>query len=45
VELGLRRQCEPGRMQVIREHAARFDWDRTAQAYLSLYARQLGLVA
>ena len=44
VEQGLRRHREPGRAQAIRDHAAQFDWDRTTQAYLSLYAAQLGLV-
>jgi len=27
----------------IRQHAAQFDWDRAAAAYLALYARLLGL--
>ncbi len=44
VEQGLRRHLDPRRADAIRAHAAKFDWDRTAQAYLSLYARQLGLV-
>lgn len=43
VEQGLRRQLEPGRADAIRERAAAFNWDSTARAYLSLYARQLGL--
>jgi len=43
VEQGLRRHEQPSQVQALRDHAARFDWDRTAQAYLSLYARLLGL--
>ena len=45
VEQGLRRHLEPGRAEAVRAHAAQFDWERTAAAYLALYARQLGLPA
>jgi glycosyltransferase involved in cell wall biosynthesis len=40
---GLARQTEPGRAQAIRAHAAQFDWDRAADAYLALYRRLLQL--
>ncbi len=30
-------------MDAVRRHAARFDWDHAAAAYLALYARLLGL--
>ena len=43
VEAGLARQREPGRADAIRAHAAQFDWDRAAGAYLDLYRRLLGL--
>ena len=43
VELGLARQREPGRANAIRAHAAQFDWDRAAAAYLDLYRRLLQL--
>ena len=43
VEAGLARQREPGRADTIRKHAAQFDWDRAAAAYLDLYRRLLGL--
>ncbi len=44
VERGLARwRAEPGRADAIRAHAAQFDWDRAADAYLALYARLLGL--
>ncbi|MDP1900531.1 MAG: glycosyltransferase family 1 protein [Rubrivivax sp.] len=43
VERGLARQSQPGRTEAIRWHAAQFDWDRAAAAYLSLYRRLLGL--
>ena len=43
VELGLARQREPGRADAIRAHAAQFDWDRAAVAYLDLYRRLLQL--
>jgi glycosyltransferase involved in cell wall biosynthesis len=43
VERGLVRQAQPGRPQAIRAHAAQFDWDRAAGAYLDLYRRLLGL--
>ncbi len=44
VEQGLARwQHEPGRAEALRAHAAVFDWDRAADAYLALYARLLGL--
>jgi glycosyltransferase involved in cell wall biosynthesis len=44
VERGLARHAgEPGRADAIRAHAARYDWDAAAAAYLALYARLLGL--
>lgn len=43
VEAGLARAREPGAAEAIRRHAARFDWDHTAAAYLALYARMLAL--
>ena len=43
VEAGLARRREPGRADAIRAHAAQFDWDRAADAYLDLYHRLLGL--
>jgi len=43
VEHGLVRQREPGRADAIRAHAAQFDWDRAAAAYLDLYRRLLQL--
>ena len=43
VEAGLARQREPGRADAIRAHAAKFDWDRAAGAYLDLYRCLLGL--
>ncbi len=43
VEAGLARAREPGHADTTRRHAARFDWDRAAAAYLALYARLLGL--
>ena len=43
IEAGLRRHVEPGRAAAIRAHAAQFDWDRSATAYLALYRRLLRL--
>jgi glycosyltransferase involved in cell wall biosynthesis len=44
VERGLARHAsEPGRADVVRAHAARFDWDRAGAAYAALYLRLLGL--
>ncbi len=43
VERGLGRAQDPGRAAAIRAHAARFDADRAADAYLALYLRLLGL--
>lgn len=43
VEHGLARQRMPGRADAIRAHAAQFDWDRAAAAYLALYRRLLDL--
>jgi glycosyltransferase involved in cell wall biosynthesis len=45
VQAGLARQAEPGRAQAIRAHAAQFDWDCAADAYLALYRRVLQLPA
>lgn len=43
VQAGLARQAQPGRAAAIRAHAARFDWDHAAAAYLALYRQLLGL--
>ena len=43
VQQALQRHGQPGRADAIRQHAAQFDWDRAAAAYLALYARLLGL--
>ena len=43
VQQGLVRQQQPGRALAITQHAAQFDWDRAAQAYLDLYRRLLQL--
>ena len=43
VEAGLQRHTHPGRAEAVRQHAAQFDWDRTAAQYLALYARLLQL--
>ena len=43
VERGLARMNQPGRADAIRAHAAQFNWDHAAQAYLALYRRLLGL--
>ena len=45
VQLGLQRNALPGRAAAIRQHAAQFDWDRTAAAYMALYRRLLKLPA
>jgi glycosyltransferase involved in cell wall biosynthesis len=45
VETGLARARGPGYADAVRAHAARFDWDAAADAYLALYARLLGLAA
>ena len=45
VEQGLARFADPGRAQAVRDHAAQFDWDRAADAYLDLYRDLLGLHA
>ena len=45
VQLGLQRNTLPGRAAAIRLHAAQFDWDRTAAAYMALYRRLLKLPA
>jgi glycosyltransferase involved in cell wall biosynthesis len=43
VQKGLARNAQPGRAQAIQQHAAQFDWDRAASAYLALYRRLLKL--
>ncbi len=43
VEGGLARARDPAYADAVRRHAARFDWDRAAAAYLALYERLLGL--
>ena len=41
VQRGLQRMNEPGRAGAIRAHAAQFNWDDAAAAYLALYRRLL----
>jgi glycosyltransferase involved in cell wall biosynthesis len=43
VEAGLRQGAEATRAAQVKQHAARFDWDSAAAAYLALYAKLLGL--
>ena len=43
VQQGLALHAEPGRAEAVRAHAAQFNWDRCADAYLALYRRLLGL--
>ncbi len=43
VEQGLARAAAPGQAEAVRAHAAQFDWDRAATAYLDLYRQLLGL--
>ena len=43
VQHGLERHALPGRADAVRLHAAQFDWDRAADAYLGLYKRLLRL--
>lgn len=43
VESGLARHGTQRRAEHVKAHAAQFDWDRAAAAYLALYRRQLGL--
>ena len=43
VQRGLQRMTEPGRADAIRAHAAQFNWDDAAAAYLALYRRLLKL--
>ena len=38
-----RRALRPGFAAGVQAHAAQFDWDRCAAAYLALYRRLLGL--
>ncbi len=45
VEAGLARARDPAHAEAVRRHAARFNWDKTAAAYLGLYERLLGLRA
>jgi glycosyltransferase involved in cell wall biosynthesis len=45
VQQGLARHQEAGRAEAVRAHAAQFDWDRAAAAYLSLYRRLLRMPA
>lgn len=44
VQHGLQRMAEPGRADAIRAHAAQFNWDDAAAAYLALYRRLLKLL-
>lgn len=43
VQAGLARAQAPGRAEAVRRHAAQFNWDRAASAYLALYRRLLQL--
>lgn len=43
VQAGLARHAEAGRATAIQAHAAQFNWDHAAQAYLALYRRLLQL--
>lgn len=43
VQAGLEHGSEPSKAEAVRAHAAQFDWDRAAAAYLALYRRLLGL--
>lgn len=43
VQQGLARQAQPDRALAIQQHAAQFNWDRAAAAYLALYRRLLKL--
>lgn len=43
VERGLAEGAGPGRIAAVKAHAAQFDWDRCADAYLALYRRLIGL--
>ena len=43
VERGLAQRSNPAAAAAIRAHAAQFDWDRAAAAYLALYRRLLQL--
>jgi glycosyltransferase involved in cell wall biosynthesis len=45
VEAGLRAALEPGHAARVAAHAAQFDWDTAAAAYLALYRRLLKLPA
>jgi glycosyltransferase involved in cell wall biosynthesis len=43
VQQGLLRHQQPGRALAVQQHAAQFDWDRAASAYLALYRQLLQL--
>ncbi len=43
IDQGLARAALPGHAQAVRDHAAQFDWDLAAGAYLALYRQLLGL--
>lgn len=43
VDAGLQAAQQPGFAAAVQAHAAQFDWDRCAAAYLALYRRLLGL--
>ena len=43
VQQGLLRSLQTGRALAVQQHAAQFDWDRAASAYLALYRRLLKL--
>jgi glycosyltransferase involved in cell wall biosynthesis len=43
VQQGLSAHADPARAAVVQRHAAQFDWDRAADAYLGLYKRLLQL--
>lgn len=42
VEAGVRQGAAPERIAQVRQHARRFDWVQSADAYLALYLRLLG---
>jgi len=43
VQQGLLRHADPNCAAAVQAHAAQFNWDRCAEAYLALYLRLLGL--
>jgi glycosyltransferase involved in cell wall biosynthesis len=43
VEQGLQAGAQPSRIEAVRRHAARFDWEQAADQYMALYLRLAGL--